>query len=62
MISLSDRQLSVVMAAARTLEPDRRDVFMQRVGAMLRLRGRFTDDDVGAVAQAALTGLVQPAA
>ena len=63
MISLTDHQLSTVMAAARTMPVERRDIFLQRVGAMLRIRGRFTDDDVADVTRLALTGLVQqPAA
>ena len=32
------------------------DLFLQRVGAMLRMRGRFNDSDVAEVAQLALTG------
>ena len=63
MISLSDQQLTIVMSAARSLEPERRSIFLERVGAMLRLRGRFNDDDVVQVAQLAMAGLVQqPAA
>jgi hypothetical protein len=63
MVSLSDRQLAAVMDAARTLQVERRDLFLQRVGAMLRMRGRFTDSDVVDVTQLAMAGLVQqPAA
>jgi hypothetical protein len=57
MVSLSDAQLQTVMTAARTIEPERRDVFLQRVGAMLRLRRRFDDQDVAEVATLALVGL-----
>jgi hypothetical protein len=45
------------MDAARGIDPERRDVFLQRVGAMLRFRGRFTDDDVADVAGLARCGL-----
>ena len=38
---------------AGKLEPERRDIFLQRVGAMLRMRGRFTDGDVNDVTKAA---------
>ena len=39
------------------------DLFLQRVGVMLKMRGRFTDADVTDVAKLALTGLAQqPAA
>jgi hypothetical protein len=63
MIALTDSQLAAVMDAARTLPVERRDTFLQRVGAMLRMRGRFTDDDVADVTTLALTGLAQqPAA
>ena len=63
MVSLTDTQLKIVMDAAAALAPDRRDIFLQRVGAMLRMRGRFTDADVSDVAQLAMTGLAhQPAA
>ena len=62
MISLSDGQLAIVMTAARTLEPERRSIFLERVGAMLRLHGRFNDDDIAQVAQLALHGLVQHSA
>ena len=37
------------MDAARTVPVERRDIFLQRVGAMLRMRGRFTDGDVADV-------------
>ena len=63
MISLSDHQLSIVTDTARMVPVERRDTFLQRVGAMLKLRGRFSDADVADVAQLALTGLAhQPAA
>ena len=52
-----DRQLAVVMTAAKGIAPERRDIFLQRIVAMLRLRGRFTDDDVADVAKLALHGL-----
>ena len=35
------------------------DFFLQRVGAMLKMRGRFTDDDVTDVTKLASTGLAQ---
>ena len=48
-------------SAAGGLEPERRDIFLQRCGAMLRMRGRFTDADVAEVTRLALAGLVQTA-
>ena len=63
MVSLSDSQLEIVTTAANAVPVERRSVFLERVGAMLKLRGRFSDDDVADVAQLALTGLAhQPAA
>ncbi|MGC1856769.1 MAG: hypothetical protein WA725_08430, partial [Pseudolabrys sp.] len=63
MVGLTDSQLKIVMTAANSLPVERRSVFLERVGAMLRMRGRFTDDDVADVAKLALTGLAQqPAA
>jgi len=35
----------------------RRDIFLQRAGAMLRMRGRFTDSDVADVVKLAMAGL-----
>jgi hypothetical protein len=57
MLSLSDQQLRSVMDAAARVAADRRDVFLQRVGAMLTLRGRFDDSDVSEVCMLASCGL-----
>jgi hypothetical protein len=64
MIGLTDSQLQVVMRAARSISVEKRDIFLQRIAAMLALRGRgrFTDTDVADVAQLALAGLIQTAA
>jgi hypothetical protein len=43
MISLSDEQLKSVMTAASALAPERRDMFLQRCAAVLRLKARFDD-------------------
>ena len=62
MFALSDDQLTMVMIAAGSV-PVESSVFLERVVARLQLRGpRFTDADLGAAIQAALTGLVQSAA
>ena len=53
------------MRAARSIPVEKRDLFLQRIAAMLALRGRgrgrgrFTDTDVADVAQLAMAGLVQ---
>jgi hypothetical protein len=63
MIGLTDSQLQILMTAAGRLDPDRRSVFFERCGAMLRMRHRFNDADVTDLAKLALTGLAQqPAA
>ena len=60
MIGLTDSQLRVVMDAARTLPVEKRDVFLQRIAAMLALRGRghFGDNDVREVTALALCGVI----
>jgi hypothetical protein len=48
-LALNDRQLNLVMIAARAVDPSRRSIFLERVAAMLRVRHRFDDKDVGEV-------------
>ena len=65
MLGLTDTQLAAVMDAACTLPVEKRDVYLQRIAAMLMMHGRghFTDSDVTDAAKLALTGLAQqPAA
>jgi hypothetical protein len=62
MIALTDPQLKTVMDAAAALAPERRDIFLQRCGAMLRMRGRFSDGDVADVVGLAACGLIQQTA
>jgi hypothetical protein len=59
-LALTDFQLKTIMQAAAGIDPSRRDQFLQRVAAMLRLKGRFSNADVAAVAQLALAGLQHP--
>ncbi|MGA8388534.1 MAG: hypothetical protein WB769_11465 [Pseudolabrys sp.] len=63
MIGLTDTQLKIIMQAARVMPVEKRDTFLQRIAAMLALRGRdrFTDTDVADVAQLAMAGLIQSA-
>jgi hypothetical protein len=60
-LSLSDEQIRAVMLAASSIDPERRDIFLQRIAAMLKLRHRVDDADVADVVQLALCGLVQHA-
>ena len=46
--------LKIVMTAANAVPVERRSVFLERVGAMLKPRGRFSDDDVRQVAAQAM--------
>jgi hypothetical protein len=63
MFALSDDQLALVMTAAGSLPVEKRSIFLERIAAKLRLHGpRFTEADLGAAIQAALTGLIQSAA
>lgn len=62
MISLSDRQLSIVAEVAKPLPIEKRAQFLERIAAMLELRRRgrrFTDDDVIDCTALAKRGLVQ---
>jgi hypothetical protein len=58
MLSLSDSQMRAVMAVAKTLPVEKRDLFLQRLGAMMELRGRrYADRHLQELAQLAATGL-----
>jgi hypothetical protein len=63
MIGLTDYQLRVVMNAARSVLVEKRDIFLQRIAAMLAMRGprSIYDTDVADVAQLAMAGLIQQA-
>jgi hypothetical protein len=56
--SLTDQQMQTIMAGARTLPVEKRSQYLQRIAAMLEIRGRFSDGDVTEVAALALVGLV----
>jgi hypothetical protein len=63
MLGLTDNQLRTVMDMACVLPVEKRSVYLQRIAAMLTMRGRghFTDADVADVAQLALARLIQTA-
>jgi hypothetical protein len=57
-IALTEEQLNLLMCASRRLGPERRSQFLERVAAMLRLKGRFDDRDVATIVERALVGLL----
>jgi hypothetical protein len=58
MLALTNQQLQTIMAGARALPVEKRGQYLQRIAAMLEIRGRFSDADVSDVAALALVGLV----
>ena len=61
MIGLTNYQLKIVMNAARSIPVEKRDTFLQRIAAMLTVRGRghFNDADVADITTLAIAGLIQ---
>ena len=53
LVSLSDKQLSIVTDAAANLSPEKRVLLLERIAARLRLIGRFDDRDLEAAVQVA---------
>jgi hypothetical protein len=45
MLALTNQQLQTLMTAARALPVEKRGQYLQRMAAMLELRGRFSDAD-----------------
>ncbi len=62
MFALSDSQLQTVWNATDSLPLEKRGVFLERLVAQLRLRGRFSTADLEDVVRSALKGLVQKSA
>jgi hypothetical protein len=62
LMALSDHQLALVIVGANGLPVDKRDVYLQRIAAMLAMRGRFTDADVSDVVRLAMAGLIHQTA
>ena len=60
MLALSDAQLQTLMTFAADIPQEKRSTFLERVGAMLAMRGRghFNDDDVADVTKLATAGLI----
>jgi hypothetical protein len=58
MLSLSNRELQTVMDAASKIDPDRRSVFLQRLGTMVELKGRVDGRDIAEFCKLASAGLI----
>jgi len=65
MLTLTDKQLKLVMTAAQPLDPDKRALLLERVAAQLQFAvggARPRDDDIEAACRRSLEGLLQGAA
>jgi hypothetical protein len=62
MIGLSDNQLEVIMLTAEPLPEEKCHEFLERVAAVLQVRGQINDDDVAAAVQLALGALIHNSA
>jgi hypothetical protein len=59
-IPLSDKQRAIMMDAAAALPTEKRALLLMRIGARLRLIGRFTDRDFEAAVRLAKHNLIIP--
>jgi hypothetical protein len=57
MLSLSHKQLKLVMAAAHQVPTEKRALLLERLGAMLNLKRRFSDGDLVEAIALASVGL-----
>ena len=60
-ISLSDKQMEIILAAARAVPVEKRNIFLKRVETALRLSGNSSYADFDAVVKVSAHGLVQRA-
>jgi hypothetical protein len=58
MVSLSDYQLKTVMQTAADIDPAKRDIFLQRLGTMVELKGRVDGRDIAEFCKLASAGLI----
>jgi hypothetical protein len=61
-IDLSDNQLEVIKRAAEPLAEETRRKFLQRVAAVLPVRGQINDDEVSAAVHRALSDIIRNSA
>ena len=60
MIPFTDAQLDIVLRGARDLAPEKRSVYLERIGALLAQRaGKFADADVVTAMEISLRSLMQ---
>jgi hypothetical protein len=62
MIGLSEGQLEIIVCAAEPLAEERCQEFLERVAALLQVRGQINDDDVAAAVHLALRALIHNSA
>jgi hypothetical protein len=58
MIGLSDNQIEVIMRVAQPMSEEKCQEFLEKVAAVLQVRGQINDDDVAAAVQLALGALI----
>ena len=61
-IGLSDNQLEVIMRTAEPLAEEKCQEFLQRVAAILPVRGQINDDDVSVAVHRALSDIIRNSA
>ena len=61
-IGLSDNQLEVIMRTAEPLAEEKCQEFLQRVAAILPMRGQISDDDVSVAVHRALSDIIRNSA
>jgi len=61
-IGLSDNQLEVIMRTAEPLAEEKCQEFLQRVAAILPMRGQINDDDVSVAVHRALSDIIRNSA
>jgi hypothetical protein len=61
-LGLTDSQLRLVMDRAAILPVEKRDVFLRRIAAHLKLKWKFDDAAVSEAVSAAIIGLIHEVA
>jgi hypothetical protein len=61
-LGLTDHQMKLVMDRAAILPVEKRDVFLKRIAAQLKLKWKFDDAAVAEAVSAAIMGLIHEVA